>query len=311
MQLHARFDHDLSSHAGGVGHGRRPINRPGHGHPQVLRRLPLQRLGRERGPPSGDRLQRLTRPLRQPSRQQLDEVWIPPCRPWPLPEWRLEDPARHVEPHCPVGGRSLRGLPGRLQQSVGQLRQLGHRPWRVAGMAAEGDQRFKEAWHVAWKSIGTARSGATDGAASGHPDDMSKRGITLIELLLALTIIGLLALVGYPRVAGYTETLALGQARAEVVAALDAARGTAIRLGATVAVEEDGPTLVVRRLAPDTSVWWRGRHPMVHGVVLSGLDRRILFGAEGLAVGASNRTLQLRTARATRRVVISRLGRIR
>jgi prepilin-type N-terminal cleavage/methylation domain-containing protein len=140
---------------------------------------------------------------------------------------------------------------------------------------------------------------------------MSNRGITLIELLLALIIIGLLALVGYPRVAGYADAMALGQARAEVVAALDAARGAAIRLGATVAVEEDGPTLVVRRLDPDTSVWWRGRHPMVHGVVLSGLDRRILFGAEGLAVGASNRTLQLRTARATRRVVLSRLGRIR
>jgi Tfp pilus assembly protein FimT len=133
----------------------------------------------------------------------------------------------------------------------------------------------------------------------------------MIELALSLALLGLLLLIALPRVQGYSEAAALRLARADVLAALDAARGSAVRRSATVALERLAGGLVIRGTGVDTAAIWHGPGPVVHGVSVTGLERPIFFGSEGLATGVSNRTIRFQIGRSERRLVISRLGRIR
>lgn len=140
---------------------------------------------------------------------------------------------------------------------------------------------------------------------------MSNRGLTLPELLLVLVLLALGAGLALPRV---MMALDAGLVRAEaaaVVTALDTARGAAMRLGAVarLTLADSGYQVVVQ--APGgTTVVWRGSGAAARGVHLTGAGQPILFGPSGVAMGAANRTVQLARGAVTRRVVVSRLGRL-
>jgi prepilin-type N-terminal cleavage/methylation domain-containing protein len=141
---------------------------------------------------------------------------------------------------------------------------------------------------------------------------MPRRGLTLLELLAAITLIGMLAAIAAPRLVAIVDMAALRTARLDLLAALDAARGTAHRLGDSVELRDDGVRRTVVPLAPpDTLPVWSGPVALARGVSQSGFGRAITFGPAGLATGASNRTITLTRGQATVRVVISRLGRVR
>lgn len=138
-----------------------------------------------------------------------------------------------------------------------------------------------------------------------------RSGTTLLELLLVLAVLALLTALGAPRAAALLRTGTLTREALHLVEALDAARGAAIRLGAPVTLTlgetEYRADAVV---GTDTVVAWRAPAAGRRGVTLTGATPPLRFGAAGLALGASNRTLVLRRGVLTRRVVISRLGRI-
>ncbi len=137
------------------------------------------------------------------------------------------------------------------------------------------------------------------------------RGTSLLDLLLALVLVGLLAGLAIPRVAGLAEHAALALDVTRVQAALEVARGTGVRLG-TVAVLQLGATPWEVRAVLDgvETVAWRSPG-VTEGTTLEGAGDPLHFGPAGLAVGVGNRTLRLRRGGAVREIVVSRLGRVR
>jgi len=137
------------------------------------------------------------------------------------------------------------------------------------------------------------------------------RGVTLPELLLALVVVGLLSLIALPKLAAVTSANALRHEATQLVAALDAARTAAIRVGAPSTLTlSDSSYTVVGGLPGDSVHAWRIPGPATRGVRLTGAGGPIRFGASGLAIGVANRTLTLTRGSNSRRVVLSRLGRI-
>lgn len=137
---------------------------------------------------------------------------------------------------------------------------------------------------------------------------MRTRGVTMIELLLAITVLAITALIAAPRLVSLRDRAALRASRSVVLAGLDAARGAAVRLGGSVTLSELGGVLEVRF---DTAQVWDSAELVRLGVSLTGLGTPIRFGPAGLATGASNRTLRLGRGGDTLSVVLSRLGRVR
>ncbi|MEI2719749.1 MAG: GspH/FimT family pseudopilin [Gemmatimonadales bacterium] len=137
------------------------------------------------------------------------------------------------------------------------------------------------------------------------------RGITLPELLLTLVLLGILAALGLPRLGAVAAAAALRHEATEIVVALDAARLDAIRFGAVTRLTLSDSSYRLELVAgSDTTLQWQHDGAGMRGVRLTGAGGPILFGAAGLALGVSNRTLTLTRGGTSRRVVISRLGRI-
>ena len=135
--------------------------------------------------------------------------------------------------------------------------------------------------------------------------------MTLPELLLAITLLGLLVLVTVPALATLHDGARVRAEALRLVAALDQARGAAIRFGSTVRVVlGDSSYQFTASPTEGAAESWCLPGSASFDVQLTGAGAPIFFGAAGLAVGVSNRTLTLTRGRVTRRIVLSRLGRI-
>ena len=115
-----------------------------------------------------------------------------------------------------------------------------------------------------------------------------RNGFTLTELLVVLSIAAITAAIATPRLIGIADSAAVRDETLRIVAAVDAARGAAIRLGDVV-------TLSITT---------------ANGVTMSGAGQPITFGPAGLGMGVSNRTITLSKGTALRRIVVSKLGRL-
>jgi Tfp pilus assembly protein FimT len=137
------------------------------------------------------------------------------------------------------------------------------------------------------------------------------RGATLLELLLALLVLALLAALAVSRVIDVADRAAVAVQAARVRHALEAARGTGLRLGTVAALQFGAGVWEVRvTLNGVETVAWRSPG-IADDVTLEGGGEPLRFGTAGLAVGVSNRTLRLRRGTAAREIVVSRLGRVR
>lgn len=138
-----------------------------------------------------------------------------------------------------------------------------------------------------------------------------RSGLVLIELMLVVVVSGLLALIAAPRMLAISDAAAVRDEAMRVIAALDAARGAAIRLGRGVTLSMSDSAYDVKAVVDgDTIVAWHQGGPAARGVALTGAGRPITFGPAGLATGAANRTIVIGKGDARRQVVVSRLGRI-
>lgn len=139
------------------------------------------------------------------------------------------------------------------------------------------------------------------------------RGISLMELLLVITLTGLLALLAVPSwgavrdrlaVAGATELVTAAHTRARLVAAAE-------RRPAVLLLTADSLILRVVESPTDTVERWRAVGPRQEGVEVTGMPKVVLFAPSGATFGLANATYQLSRGDARKQVVVSRYGRVR
>lgn len=137
-----------------------------------------------------------------------------------------------------------------------------------------------------------------------------KNGFTLVELMLALAVLGLATGIALPRAAELRNSLLVEREASRIVAAHRRARISALASGRSAVLSVSATSLRIR-LAADTADLWRSSGPEAEGVALAGSERRMTFSPLGYTTGLSNATLRLTRGRAQRTVVVSRLGRVR
>lgn len=142
-----------------------------------------------------------------------------------------------------------------------------------------------------------------------YPGPM-RRGVTLLELVLVLVVIGILTAIAEPRLRAFTDDLAVNQAALEIVSAHRRARISAILQSRVVelTISDSGLSIRPRGAAADT---WRAAGPAAEGVALAGPGDVITFSPVGISIGLSNASFHLSRGAASCTVVVSRLGRVR
>jgi prepilin-type N-terminal cleavage/methylation domain-containing protein len=137
-----------------------------------------------------------------------------------------------------------------------------------------------------------------------------RRGFTLIELALVLSIIAVTLGIALPRLGTLRDSLAVQHAAQTIISAHQRARIMAIarHQAAQLTVAQDR---LVIQLRGATAKAWEAAGPAALGVSLEGPARTMTFSPVGMSMGLSNATFRLSRGAATRTVVVSRLGRVR
>jgi prepilin-type N-terminal cleavage/methylation domain-containing protein len=138
------------------------------------------------------------------------------------------------------------------------------------------------------------------------------RGVTLLELLLALAIAGVVFLIALPSAGDLRNRFLVDKAVYDIAAAHTRARLTAVVEGrvALLTIRSDSLRLDVID-GVDTLLRWSGPGPGQTGVTLTGGSRTIPFAPIGVAFGLANATYGLSRGNRSRQVVVSRYGRVR
>jgi type II secretory pathway pseudopilin PulG len=137
-----------------------------------------------------------------------------------------------------------------------------------------------------------------------------RRATTLIELMLALVLVGILTTIAAPRLIAAIDRLSVRSASQDVVLALAAARATATRRGDYVSFLADPRAGSVRVSCGAETLFARDLlHG--HGVQLEASRESVTFAPTGLGWGAANTTLVVSRGGYADTVVTSRLGRVR
>jgi type IV fimbrial biogenesis protein FimT len=136
-----------------------------------------------------------------------------------------------------------------------------------------------------------------------------RRGYTIIELTLILTIIGLMLGIALPMLAPLRDSWTAEEAAQSVVLAHRRARIAAILLNRPLVLTVAADSLRIATLSD--SVLWRAAGPNAEGATLAGPVRKLTFSPVGITTGLSNATFQISRGSAIRSVVVSRLGRVR
>ena len=137
-----------------------------------------------------------------------------------------------------------------------------------------------------------------------------RRGLTLVELCLVLTIIGLVSTIAVRQLGLYLDRAAVRAAVVEAAAVVARARDEAVAQRTPVSVRFDtADDALELRMAG--AVLSRAALGHAHGVALSANRDSLAYDLRGLGYGAANLTLVARRGRAADSLVVSRLGRLR
>ena len=137
-----------------------------------------------------------------------------------------------------------------------------------------------------------------------------RRGLTLVELCLVLTIIGLVTTMAVRQFGLYLDRAAARAAVVEAAAVVARARDEAVAQRTSVSVRFDtGADALELRMGG--VVLSRAALGHAHGVALSANRDSLAYDLRGLGYGAANLTLVARRGRAADSLVVSRLGRLR
>src|SRR5712691_2110946 len=119
-----------------------------------------------------------------------------------------------------------------------------------------------------------------------------RRGVTLAELTVVLTILALVMAVTLPRLAGIRDWIAVNAAAQDVTTSIAVARYAAVMQGVRSRAVIAADSLRIDRWQGDS--WgpllrWGG--PLQHGVTLVASNPVIMFDPIGLGRGFSNTTI--------------------
>jgi Tfp pilus assembly protein FimT len=137
-----------------------------------------------------------------------------------------------------------------------------------------------------------------------------RRGYSLMQMLVVLTIIALLCGISIPRLSSARDASAVRGAATQVVTALALARSAAVLRASRVAVVIDPAAATLRVLADAETLHVRALRPEF-GVTLEATRDSVAYGPTGRGYGAANSSIILRRGSAADTVFVSRLGRVR
>ncbi|HEV7994049.1 MAG TPA: hypothetical protein VGP25_19640 [Gemmatimonadaceae bacterium] len=137
-----------------------------------------------------------------------------------------------------------------------------------------------------------------------------RTGLTLVELCLVITIIGLSTLIATRQLVLYLDRSAARAAVAEAATVVVRARDEAVAQHAMVSVWFDTVTAALELRTRGTPIS-RAALGHAHGVTLSANRDSLAFDVRGLGYGAANLTMVARRGSAAETLVVSRLGRVR
>ncbi len=136
-----------------------------------------------------------------------------------------------------------------------------------------------------------------------------RRGLTLIEVLIVLTIAGTLMAIAYPRAQLILDRISVHSAASDLQLMLSSAREFALSSHSTVAVDFTSPAGI--RVHRGSDVFYSRNIASAHGVKLTYTRDSLAYGPLGLGVGAANLSVIVRRRAAVETVFVSRLGRVR
>ncbi len=143
-----------------------------------------------------------------------------------------------------------------------------------------------------------------------HRERGSRSGVTLLELVVVVTIIGVVTGVAIPRTRYVIERIAVRGAAEDAAAMLELARHTAMMRGDRISVDIDSaPARLTMRAGNDTLR--RRDEKAIHGVRYVATRSSVVYSQLGMGFGVSNLTLVVTRGAAAETVTVSRLGRVR
>lgn len=139
---------------------------------------------------------------------------------------------------------------------------------------------------------------------------LSPHGYTVLELVIVLSISGLLMAIAIPRAQLMLDRVAVRAAAGDVLATLSTARILALAGNAAVAVDIDSVTGTLRVRRGSEVLLSRGIG-QAHGVRVGRTRDSLTYDPRGLGRGAANLSIIIRRRAAAETVFVSRLGRAR
>ena len=137
-----------------------------------------------------------------------------------------------------------------------------------------------------------------------------RRASTLLDLIIALTLIAILSAIAYPRISGLLDAVHVRGTATEIHALFSSARHHAITRSERITVEIDTTRSSIALVAGEDTI--RARSFLdTHGVTLASNRQSFTFSPIGIGYGAGNMTLVIRRRARADSVYVSRLGRVR
>jgi prepilin-type N-terminal cleavage/methylation domain-containing protein len=138
---------------------------------------------------------------------------------------------------------------------------------------------------------------------------MRRPAFTLLEIVMTLAVIAIVTAVAMPPLSATLDRARLAAARRDVMSTFAAARLRALLRGRSVRIALDPDIDRLRLEGADTRIV--RDLDAAYGVTLECARDSVIFGANGMTIGAANMRIVLRRGPLTDTLWLSRLGRLR
>ncbi len=143
---------------------------------------------------------------------------------------------------------------------------------------------------------------------------MDRRGLTLIELVIVIVLIGVMAGLGFPRLGDAMTKQSVRSARTLVVGLLAKTRATAIQRGSRTQLILNNGQVTIRSSNPVTNVTQTVGNVedlgSRYGVTVQPSSATLTFDARGIGMGTAQTTISITKGAYGNKIVISPVGRV-
>ncbi len=140
-----------------------------------------------------------------------------------------------------------------------------------------------------------------------------KNGMTLVEVALALVLVGLISSLAAPLAGRFRDRYIVQAVAADIAGSHQRARIRAVLEGRSTELEIRADSLILRvtQAGGAMSPAWAAPGPVPRGAAMASPPRTLRFAPTGVTLGFANATFVVTRGSARRQVVVSRLGRVR